>query len=221
MKILTPLTEDELFGLEARLRAIKASDLSTIDGLLTAVATSPEPIHPDEWLKLIFSEQAFKHLEERGEQLKVYEYLIRHLNGIEAILTKVPEKYHPLFRERDLSDTVEVVVDNWCRGYVQGIQLCASQWREQAAQIEAWLKPIMVFAQPANSATRSNLDKSNAKSMKVAIEENARLLHQFWLDKRTSKRKQYPFIREYPKLGRNDLCYCGSGKKFKLCCGAH
>ena len=22
------------------------------------------------------------------------------------------------------------------------------------------------------------------------------------------------------KLGRNDLCWCGSGKKFKKCCGA-
>ena len=26
-------------------------------------------------------------------------------------------------------------------------------------------------------------------------------------------------IREGPKIGRNDLCPCGSGKKFKNCCG--
>ena len=26
--------------------------------------------------------------------------------------------------------------------------------------------------------------------------------------------------RETPKVGRNDLCGCGSGKKFKKCCGA-
>lgn len=26
-------------------------------------------------------------------------------------------------------------------------------------------------------------------------------------------------IRESPKLGRNDPCHCGSGKKFKKCCG--
>lgn len=24
--------------------------------------------------------------------------------------------------------------------------------------------------------------------------------------------------RVYPKVNRNDLCPCGSGKKFKLCC---
>lgn len=28
-----------------------------------------------------------------------------------------------------------------------------------------------------------------------------------------------PFIRETPKIGRNDPCYCGSGKKFKHCHG--
>ena len=28
------------------------------------------------------------------------------------------------------------------------------------------------------------------------------------------------FQRETPKVGRNDPCPCGSGKKFKKCCGA-
>ena len=29
-----------------------------------------------------------------------------------------------------------------------------------------------------------------------------------------------PYVREHPKMGRNDPCPCGSGKKFKKCCGA-
>ncbi len=28
-----------------------------------------------------------------------------------------------------------------------------------------------------------------------------------------------PITRETPKIGRNDPCHCGSGKKFKKCCG--
>ena len=28
-----------------------------------------------------------------------------------------------------------------------------------------------------------------------------------------------PIVREQPKVGRNDPCVCGSGKKFKKCCG--
>jgi uncharacterized protein YchJ len=29
-----------------------------------------------------------------------------------------------------------------------------------------------------------------------------------------------PYVREQPKVGRNDPCLCGSGKKSKKCCGA-
>jgi SEC-C motif-containing protein len=32
--------------------------------------------------------------------------------------------------------------------------------------------------------------------------------------------KPKPVVRESPKVGRNDPCPCGSGKKFKKCCGA-
>ena len=31
--------------------------------------------------------------------------------------------------------------------------------------------------------------------------------------------KAEPFKREFPKVGRNDPCPCGSGKKYKKCCG--
>jgi len=29
-----------------------------------------------------------------------------------------------------------------------------------------------------------------------------------------------PYVRAEPKVGRNDPCVCGSGKKFKKCCGS-
>ncbi len=31
--------------------------------------------------------------------------------------------------------------------------------------------------------------------------------------------KAKPMVREGPKVGRNDPCPCGSGKKYKKCCG--
>ena len=39
-----------------------------------------------------------------------------------------------------------------------------------------------------------------------------------YVDSRLPDIKQYK--RESPKVGRNDPCLCGSGKKFKKCCGA-
>jgi SEC-C motif-containing protein len=34
-----------------------------------------------------------------------------------------------------------------------------------------------------------------------------------------SAKAAQPFVRPGPKVGRNDPCPCGSGKKFKKCCG--
>jgi len=31
--------------------------------------------------------------------------------------------------------------------------------------------------------------------------------------------KKTPVVRAADKVGRNDLCPCGSGKKYKKCCG--
>ena len=31
---------------------------------------------------------------------------------------------------------------------------------------------------------------------------------------------QQPYTRQFPKVGRNDPCPCGSGKKYKYCHGA-
>jgi len=42
--------------------------------------------------------------------------------------------------------------------------------------------------------------------------------HWRFLDARALKNE--PFRRSEPKTGRNDPCACGSGKKFKKCCGA-
>lgn len=35
----------------------------------------------------------------------------------------------------------------------------------------------------------------------------------------TRPEKVVTYHRESPKIGRNDLCPCGSGKKYKKCCG--
>ena len=41
-----------------------------------------------------------------------------------------------------------------------------------------------------------------------------------WLYDGMVETHEEPFRREAPKVGRNDPCPCGSGKKYKKCCGA-
>ena len=47
-------------------------------------------------------------------------------------------------------------------------------------------------------------------------------IYRFWLPRRQVQHASLvasTFRREGPKPGRNDPCPCGSGKKFKKCCG--
>jgi uncharacterized protein len=52
----------------------------------------------------------------------------------------------------------------------------------------------------------------------IEIEANIAEIYRYWQPLRKSS--VATFKREAPKVGRNDDCPCGSGKKFKKCCGA-
>ena len=49
------------------------------------------------------------------------------------------------------------------------------------------------------------------------IDDNA--IHSYWLVRRTQNTMSAaPLRRSAPRIGRNDPCSCGSGKKYKRCC---
>ena len=58
------------------------------------------------------------------------------------------------------------------------------------------------------------------KRHKLAVELEAVIpdIRRYWLPRRKSAVATVQ--RDTPKVGRNDPCPCGSGKKFKKCCGA-
>jgi hypothetical protein len=48
----------------------------------------------------------------------------------------------------------------------------------------------------------------------------ARNIHAYWLARRAPQERPRRPVHKAPAPGRNDLCPCGSGKKFKRCHGA-
>ena len=61
-------------------------------------------------------------------------------------------------------------------------------------------------------------DPRKVHRMALEIEANLPGIYRFWLPRR--KGAVETVKREEPKVGRNDDCPCGSGKKYKKCCGA-
>ncbi|WP_144391309.1 UPF0149 family protein [Pleionea sediminis] len=218
MELVTPLNSDEIDRLSANLNQLDGLDISTIDGLFTALVSAPALTSPEDWLSVIFDKSQWQETSELMEH--TYRLLVRHFNGIESILARAPERFTPLFLERDLHDSVDLIVENWCRGYVKGIALCRNQWDTNNEFMQSRLYPVILFGGSAGKPIRQSADRKQILSWKQAIPENVREIYTFWSSTRPVFEKPSPFIRK-DKLGRNELCNCGSGKKYKRCCGAH
>ena len=94
----------------------------------------------------------------------------------------------------------------------------ADMFDEMIAGIKLEVTKIMLhlfktevkMEQSAN-ITSASLDNSAIQSINDMGESN--------VQKNTSDSKPQPIVNDGPKVGRNDPCPCGSGKKYKNCCG--
>ena len=66
------------------------------------------------------------------------------------------------------------------------------------------------MAMQQQSLNEQNMEFSHAESSSFAVEEE---------QKQVANGDTQPFVRNQPKVGRNEPCPCGSGKKFKHCHG--
>ena len=79
-----------------------------------------------------------------------------------------------------------------------------------------------IFEQPINANMGTIMDGTNNPNEPIEMEKTmAEAMPK--LDEKTMQRliayqNRKPSIRENKKIGRNDPCPCGSGKKFKHCC---
>jgi uncharacterized protein len=58
------------------------------------------------------------------------------------------------------------------------------------------------------------------EALAADIAESLVRIHAFWLPLRQAVQERHTAQRMRAKVGRNEPCPCGSGKKFKKCCGA-
>jgi uncharacterized protein len=66
------------------------------------------------------------------------------------------------------------------------------------------------------------MTKTPARRAKLTLEipEAVLAMHAYWLPLRNALHEREMAMALHPKVGRNDPCHCGSGKKFKKCCGS-
>ncbi len=193
-------------------------DVSELDGLFVAIVSGPTLIPPSQWLAAIWGD--FEPVWENEQAFQdIFSLMVRHMNGIASGLMEHPEDFEPLFLQRKVKGKWYTLVDDWCSGYVRGVELAANQWDIGGREMNMMLMPIRTFASDDGWQVLEKFNDSEIEKIQQKISPAAREIHGYWLAQRKGdKSPALPIRRESPRVGRNDYCPCGSGKKYKKCC---
>lgn len=234
MTLQAQLADDQLDRLETLLddpALPEAMRLDEIQGYLCAALAGPQAIEEEQWLAATLGD-AEAQASDAGREAAG---LIRSLAlALEKELTEGTLPVLLLYPKDDTDDSPSDY-GPWCQAYLMGIDTAAVDWfdflgdedaegNEETAYLDERLFPLMLLTGEAEAAARENgeewpegderlqLENDSEEDLPQAITD----IYRFWLAKRGAGTVR----RDLPKVGRNDPCPCGSGKKFKQCCGA-
>lgn len=210
--------------------------LPMLSGFLFGVCCAPESIAEDEWLPLVFNSHPAGYV---GNEESLILELIRQLHGeiaqqVENQMVALPVGCEPVGTPM-LNLQSESPFSQWCAGFMSAHDWLEDLWLEYVPE-EAHdeLTSIMVilsfFASEAlakayYSELRDNTGSFEEVAAQVielhgeAMQEYARI--GYTLQQAMEKiRAEKPKPETRHKIARNEPCPCGSGKKFKKCCGS-
>ena len=191
--------------------------ISELDGLFTAIVGGPVAVMPSKWLPAVYGdfEPVWRDEEEFQEILSL---MMRHMNGIAGMLMDAPEDFEPIFLEREVEGRLYTIVDEWCEGYLRGVHLALDDWDKGGEAMSVLLTPILAFTEQSDWLGHT-YEADETEKIQQAIAPNVRTIHAYWLARRADQALAGQPVRHAERrVGRNDPCPCGSGKKYKKCC---
>lgn len=227
MQLDQPLTEKEFNELDKFLLSDRTAEdamtMDTLHGYLTAIAIGPETIMPAEWLPRIWGEDAgdAPKWKNAREEERIVNLIMRFMNEVLVTFEAAPREFEPLFCEAGHDGEALLDAEAWCWGFWEGMELRPGSWDPiWESELAPLMRPIYLLG--ADEIEQAELEEVNdpvkAHKLALQIEANLPAIHRFWVPRR--KAAVQTVKREEPKVGRNDDCPCGSGKKYKKCCGA-
>jgi uncharacterized protein len=227
-----PLTDAEYDHLSSALNRFRddhAMNLEELDGFFAALICGPDHVYPSEYLPEIWGgEMADEEAFESQQELKGFlDLIMRHWNVVAETLQS-GDVFLPLLLEDDRGIAH---ANDWARGFMRGMDLRREDWAELLDDEEhgGWLIPILALAHehdpdPAMRPYQEPVDADRREQLIVGAAAGVTAIYRYF----EPLRQIFPDLRDapstyrrtVPKIGRNDPCPCGSGKKYKRCCGA-
>jgi uncharacterized protein len=224
-----PLTDAEferLSGVLGRFDNEHPMNLEQLDGFLAALICGPEIVHPSEYLPVICGDDMV--LEDSfGAQSVLQDFLslvMRHWNVIADTLHS-GDVFLPLLLEDENGISH---ANDWAKGFLRGLEFHKEQWAALLDDDEhgGLLVPIFALAHehdpdPEMRPHKEAMSAEDRERLIVGAAAGVTGIHRYFQGQRLveSFDNATTIRRTVPKIGRNDPCPCGSGKKFKQCCG--
>jgi len=219
MQIDRPLSDHDLDRLKRFLEDDAPESSMAIDelhGFLAALICSLQMVMPSEWTPHVWGgkEPEFETMEQAQD---VMELFMRLNNDVTEKLSM--GDFDPLFAEETLANGL-VVLDphGWCEGFVRGMQLQPDAWRDD--ELREALMPIIVLSDTIKDNPKIDELLDNNEAIEKPAEVVPKAVVSIFRHQRRHFAPPSQRVRRDPKIGRNDPCPCGSGKKYKKCCGA-
>ena len=227
MQLEQPLTEKEFDDLDQFLLSERSPEdamtMDTLHGYLTAIAIGPETIMPAEWLPRVWGQEegAAPKWKNAKEEERIINLIMRFMNEVLITFEVAPKEFEPLYCEHEHQGQTLIDAEAWCWGFWEGMELREGSWNEiWESDAAPLMRPIYLLGADEIEEDELPLVEDPLKAHKLAqeLEANLPAIAKFWVPRR--KAPVTTLVREEPKVGRNDDCPCGSGKKYKKCHGA-
>lgn len=227
MKLDQPLSDKEFNELDKFLLSDRCADeamtMDSLHGYLTALVIGPDLVTPPEWLPRIWgpSTDDAPQFKSEKECEHVLQLIMRFMNEIAITFEVAPKEFEPLFCEHEWQGRKVLDGEAWAWGFWEGMNLRADAWAPiWESNIAPLMQPFYLLGAEEIEEEELSLVDDPVKCHKLTVEIEVAIpeIYKFWLPHRKSAVSTV--IRAAPKTGRNDDCPCGSGKKFKKCCGA-
>ena len=201
-------------------------NLEELDGFFAALVAGPDTVLPSEYYPHVFGgtmEETceFENLDQANATLGM---LSRHWNTIAGTLY-ADEVYLPLLLE---DDNGVAAANDWAHGFMRGVELRWEAWADLINSDKhggSILPMLMLYNEhdPDPEMRPNPIGPEQREEIIAHMTAGLLKIYRYYLSQRVSSepRRGSPRTvrREATKVGRNDPCPCGSGKKHKHCHG--
>ena len=202
-------------------------DIEELDGFFAALHCCPQVVLPAEYLPEIFgtgeSLEGDEFFNSPETAKLVFGLLMHHWNAIGDAF-RGDDVFLPLLLE-DADGKAHG--NNWCIGFMHGVEMREEFWSEilDDEQRFDWLVPILALADendtdPEAPPDTEPLTDEDRERLLARLSGAVMQIYRYFAPLRQlNAAATQAAAQPNSKIGRNDPCYCGSGKKYKKCCG--